>query len=105
MAHNTKGFGERLEEAGQERGRLCVGSNPHFSKRYGCGSMPTHRRPRSCPASSSRSPNPLVLWAMLKLLECAYLQVANAHSFDALDGRGYTLQVRALQELEHGPQH
>lgn len=29
MAHNTKGFGERLEEAGQERGRLCVGIDPH----------------------------------------------------------------------------
>lgn len=29
MAHSTKGFGERLEEAGQERGRLCVGIDPH----------------------------------------------------------------------------
>ena len=28
---------------------------------------------------------------MLKLLECAYLQVANAHSFDALNSCGYTL--------------
>ena len=29
MAHSTKGFGERLEEVGQERGRLCVGIDPH----------------------------------------------------------------------------
>ena len=28
---------------------------------------------------------------MLKLLERAYLQVANAHRFNALDGCGYTL--------------
>ena len=29
MAHKTKGFGELLEAAGQARGRLCVGIDPH----------------------------------------------------------------------------
>lgn len=29
MAHATKSFGQRLEGAGRERGRLCVGIDPH----------------------------------------------------------------------------
>ena len=39
MAHSTKGFGERLEEAGQERGRLCVGIDPHpyLLEKWGLG--------------------------------------------------------------------
>lgn len=39
MAHSTKGFGEQLEEAGQERGRLCVGIDPHpyLLEKWGLG--------------------------------------------------------------------
>lgn len=29
MAHNTRRFGQRLEAAGEARGRLCVGIDPH----------------------------------------------------------------------------
>lgn len=29
MDHATKSFGQRLEDAGRERGRLCVGIDPH----------------------------------------------------------------------------
>src|SRR5699024_4622561 len=78
-------------------------SKPHCCSRYGCGSIPTHNLPRTCPAATRRSPKPngwlLVCWTMLKLLECTNLEITLAQCFECLNARGYTLHGGDLWDI------
>src|SRR5699024_6613226 len=81
-----------------------VSSRPHCLSKYGCGSMPTHSRPRTWPAATRRSPKPaggvLVDWGMLKLLKRTNLAITLAQGFKCLHTRRDTLHGGDLWNID-----